>query len=169
MSTVLRTENDDCKKHDGYRDVGSGAAFLGSASAAQAQPVTFGGAVVKSCVLNPSIGVMKLNSAGTELGSEQTGGTASTMTVVATGGAPTVTFAAPTMPTKPTAYTGTPTVSLKFAATSGATQEYTSAQSSYTASGTTLNDTVTIHAKAEEPAGFPAGTYGVTTTATCSQ
>jgi hypothetical protein len=119
--------------------------------------------------LTPAAGTLALNTAGKELGTEQSGGVAGTLTVVATGGAPTVTFAAPTMPTKPGTYSGTPTVSLKFAATSGASQDYTSAQSGYTASGITLNDTVTLDAKAVDANGFPFGTYGVTTTATCSQ
>lgn len=149
----------------------AGAAMMigGAACAAEAQVVTFPGTIIKSCVLTPAAGAVALNSAGTELGSEQNGGLASTMTVVATGGAATVTFAAPTMPTKPGAYSGTPTVSLKFSTASGASQAYTSAQSSYTGSGITLNDTVTIDAKAVDSSGFPAGAYAVTTTATCSQ
>ena len=139
------------------------------AAGAEAQLVTFPGTIVKSCILTPSVGALALNAAGTELGSEQSGGLASTMTVVATGGAATVTFAAPTMPTKPGAYTGTPTISLKFSTASGASQAYTSGQSSYTGSGITLTDTVTIDAKAVDPNGLPAGVYNVTTTATCSQ
>jgi hypothetical protein len=147
------------------------AALIAGAAAggAQAQLVTFPGTVLKTCVLTPAVGALALSTAGTELGTEQSGGLASSMTVVATGGAATVTFAAPTMPTKPGAYSGTPTVSLKFSAASGATQAYTSAQSSYTGSGITLTDTVTIDAKAVDANGFPSGVYAVTTTATCSQ
>lgn len=141
----------------------------GGSAGAQAQVVTFPGTVIKSCVLNPSTGALALSSAGTELGSEHNGGLASTMTVIATGGAPTVTFAAPTMSARPAAYAGSPTVGLKFSATSGAGQAYTSAESSYTASGNTVNDTVTIDARAVDADGFPAGTYSITTTATCSQ
>ena len=143
--------------------------LCGAAGSAGAQLVTFPGTVIKTCVLTPAVGALALSTAGTELGTEQSGGLASTMTVVATGGAATVTFAAPTMPTKPGAYSGTPTVSLKFSAASGASQAYTSAQSSYTGSGITLTDTVTINAKAVDANGFPSGAYAVTTTATCSQ
>lgn len=138
---------------------------------AQAQTVVpFDGVVVASCVLTvPTPGVLGVStSSGTEIGSEQTGGQAAVLAVVATAGAPTISFSAPTMSTKPAAYAGTPTVSLKYTSPGGANQAYTSSTSQYTSTNV-LGDTITIHAKAADSAGFAAGSYRLQTTATCQQ
>lgn len=143
---------------------------IATPAAAVAQTAaTFDGTVVQSCVLSLSTpGTLGTNANGTELGSEQTLGAAATMTVVATAGTPTLSFTAPTMSTRPPAYTGTPTVSIKYTSTGGANQAFTSGSSSYTSSNA-LGDTVTIDAKATDTAGFAAGSYRVQTTATCQQ
>ncbi len=96
----------------------TGAAVVALALAlpvtAQAQTVVpFDGTVVPSCTLTVSTsGVLAMSMTGTELGSEQTGGVAAVLGIVATGGAPTILFTAPTMSIKPVAYVGSPTVSL---------------------------------------------------------
>lgn len=136
----------------------------------QAQTVVpFDGTIVPSCILTVSTsGVLAMSTTGTEIGSEQTGGVAAVLGIVATGGAPTIKFTAPTMSDRPVTYVGTPTVSLKYSSTGGANQAYTSAASQYT-STTPLGDTVTLNAKAVDAAGFTAGSYRLQTTATCQQ
>ncbi|MFP5329658.1 MAG: hypothetical protein ACLGHC_05915 [Alphaproteobacteria bacterium] len=149
----------------------AGWAALVPLEAAEAQTaVQFDGAVVASCVLSVGTpGVLGVSaSSGTEIGSEQPGGVAAVLSVVATAGAPTISFSAPTLSVKPGAYTGTPTVSLKYTSPGGASQAYTSSASQYTSTNA-LGDTVTLNAKAADSSGFPAGNYRIQTTATCQQ
>lgn len=150
--------------------VGALAMGLALPSVARAQVlVPFDGRVTASCVLTVTTpGVLGMNSMGTELGSEQTGGIAAVLDVAATGGAPTILFAAPTMSVKPTAYGGSPTVSMRYTSTAGANQPYTTGASQYTSTNP-RRDTVTLHAKAVDSGGFNAGDYRVQTTATCQQ
>lgn len=151
---------------------GGGATLLalGLHAPAPAQTVVpFDGKVIASCVLTvTTLGVLGTSSTATELGSELSGGVAAVLDVVATGGAPTVLFTAPTMATKPAAYTGSPIVSLKYTSTGGANQPYTSAASQYTSTNR-RKDTVTLAAKAVDSGGFNAGDYRLQTTATCQQ
>lgn len=135
---------------------------------AQAQIINFPGIIVPICVLVPTAGVLALSTSGTVLGSEETGGVAAGLAVTSTGGAATVSFTAPTLAAEPVAYSGTPTVSLKYSSSGGAAQDYTSDASDYTSSNP-LSDVVTLHAKAVDATGFVAGTYRIATTATCSQ
>jgi len=109
-----------------------------------------------------------MSTSGTELGTEQSGGGAATLGITATGGTPTVKFTAPSMAAKPTAYTRTPPVSLKYTSTGGANQAYTTGASQYTSTNP-LGDTVTLHAEAVDATGFAAGSYRLSTTATCQQ
>lgn len=141
-----------------------------SASAASAQTVvTFEGLVVPSCILTVTTpGVLAMNTAGTQLGSENTGGISAILGVVSTGGSPTITFTAPTMSVKPAGYSTTPTVSVKYTSPGGANQAYTTGGSQYTSTNP-LGDTITLNAKAADNNGFVAGTYRVQTTATCQQ
>lgn len=147
------------------------AAALISASAtgaAEAQTIVdFQATIVPTCILAVGTsGVMTMSATGTEIGSEQSLGSAASLQITATGGAPTISFSAPAMNTKPVAYTGTPAVAVKYSSAGGANQAYTSEDYSYT-STTPLGDTVTLHARAQDQAGFVAGTYNVRTTATC--
>lgn len=146
-------------------------ALLAAATPASVEAQTvipFTGIVLESCVLTVSTpGVLAMSSSGTELGSQASGGVAAVLGVVATGGAPTVKFTAPTMSVKPAAYAGSSAVSLAYTSTGGANQAYTTAASQYTASGTL--DAVTLHAKAVDASGFAAGNYTLRTTATCEQ
>lgn len=139
--------------------------------AAKAQTVVdFDGTVVASCILaisTPGVLGVSTNS-GTEIGSEQASGVAAMLSVTATGGAPTISFTAPSMSVEPAAYAGTPTISLKYTSPGGANQAYTSSASQYTSSNV-LGDTITLNAKATDSSGFPAGSYQIRTTATCQQ
>jgi hypothetical protein len=138
---------------------------------AQAQTVVqFNGLVIASCVLTVSTpGVLGVStSSGTQIGSELTGGVSAVLAVVATAGAPTILFTAPTMSVKPAAYGGSPTIGLKYTSPGGANQAYTSSASQYTSTNP-LADSVTLNAKADDATGFPAGNYRLQTTATCQQ
>jgi hypothetical protein len=146
-------------------------AFMLVPASAQAQTVVqFDGLVIASCVLTVSTpGVLAANaSSGTEVGSEQTGGVPAVLAVVATAGRPTISFTAPSMSVKPGAYSGTPSVSLKYTSLGGANQAYTSSASQYT-SNNILADTITLNARATDSSGFAAGNYRIQTTATCQQ
>jgi hypothetical protein len=144
--------------------------MLESAGSSEAQTVVnFQAIVVPSCILTVSTpGVMTMAASGTQIGSEEALGNAATLGIVATGGAPTISFTAPAMNTKPAAYSGTPTVSLKYSSPGGANQAYTTGSSQYTSTNP-LGDSVTLNAKAVDLNGFVAGTYNVRTTATCQQ
>lgn len=146
-------------------------AMMAPLAPAEAQTVVqFDGLVVASCVLTVSTpGVLGVStSSGTEIGSEQPSGVAAVMAVVATAGAPTISFTAPTMSVSPGEYSGSPTVALKYTSPGGANQAYTSSSSQYTSTNP-LTDTITLNAKATDSSGFAAGNYRIQTTATCEQ
>jgi hypothetical protein len=153
-----------------FAAVTASAVILALPVSAQAQTVVqFNGIVVPVCILTVNTsGVLAMSTAGTELGSEQTGGVAAVLGVVSTGGAPTLLFTAPTMSIKPVTYAGTPALSLKYTSSGGANQAYTSAASQHTSTNP-LGDTVTLNAKAIDSTGFTAGSYRLQTTATCQQ
>src|SRR5262245_56986827 len=93
--------------------------------------VPFNASIASSCVLTlHTQGTMTISSDFQQMGTEQTGGVAAAMAIIATAPA-TVSFTAPTMDTKPAAYVTTPTVSLKYTSTAGANQSYTTGASQY--------------------------------------
>lgn len=154
-----------------YRSV---SLFLGSlivvaaASPALAADVNLSAVLSDSCVLTlGSGGVMTPASSGTVIGSEQSGGSAAVLTVVAIGAFPTIAFSAPSLTTSPPGWTGSPTNEIRYTSTGGANQAYTALASERTA--TTLNDTFTIHGRVTNTTGFAAGTYNLRSVATCSQ
>lgn len=123
--------------------------------------------LVNSCTLTVgSSGTMTASASGTQIGSENAGGNSASMTMVAIGSLPTVTFAAPTLPTSPAGWNASHTMAIRYTSTGGANQAYTSSQTTSTASG--LADTFTVHGKVDSPAGFAAGNYTLTTVVTCS-
>lgn len=139
-----------------------------TAEPAGAETVSLNGLVINTCILTISTpGTLGMATSGTQLSSEDGIGVPAIMQVVATGAAPTVAFSAPALASAPPAYTGSPTLALKYTSTRGANQAYTSGASNYTASG--LLDTVTIHARALDSSGFQSGLYTVATTVTCQQ
>ena len=146
------------------------AAALVPAGQAAAVPVSFDANVAASCVLtlgaNGILGTS--NDGGTRIGSEETGGSAAGLTVVATGGRPTITVGAPTLSQKPSAYTGSPTVNVRYTSTGGANQAYTAGSTSYTSTNL-LCDSLTLNARASDPDGFAAGNYRIQTQVTCQQ
>ncbi len=124
--------------------------------------------LVNSCVLSlGSNGALTASAAGTQLGSENAGGSAATLTLVGIGTLPTISFAAPSLTTSPSGWSESHTQAIRYTSTRGANQAYTAAQSSVTAGG--LTDTFTIHGKVDSSAGFAAGNYTLTTVVTCSQ
>ena len=140
------------------------------ASTAAAVPVTFDTNVLASCVLSLGTGgaLGTSSDGGTKIGSEETGGAAAGITVISTGGRPTITVGAPTLSQKPGAYAGSPTVSVRYTSTGGANQPYTSGSTSYTSTNL-LGDTLTINARAVDSDGFAAGSYRIQTQVTCQQ
>ena len=135
---------------------------------AVATDVNLAATLVNSCVLTlNSVGVMTPASSGTVISSEESGGSAAALSVVAIGAFPTISFSAPSLTTSPAGWTGTPTNAIRYTSTSGANQAYTSSTSS--ASLSALGDSFTIHGRVTSSTGFAAGNYNLRTVATCSQ
>jgi len=124
--------------------------------------------VLNACVLTVTTpGILASNINATEISSEQPAGRAATLSVSATGFAPAIHFAAPAMSSRPGVYSRTPVLSIRYTSAGGANQPYTIGPTWYRS--TSLTDVITIHAKAEDQAGFAAGTYRIATMATCEQ
>lgn len=124
--------------------------------------------LVNSCVLSVSAGgTMTSNAAGTQIGSENAGGSAAVLGLVAIGALPTITFAVPSLSASPAGWIASHTNSLSYSSIRGANQAYTSSASSVTAGG--LTDTFTVHGKVDSATGFDAGNYMLTTVVTCAQ
>lgn len=135
---------------------------------AVAQSVNFFGNVLNSCILTLSLpGALAMSADGTTLSSDQAGGNAATLTMVATGSSPTLLFTAPGFTSTPAAYSGAPSVSVRYTSVRGTNQPWTSGASS--ASPGFLLDTFTVHARAIDMTGFRAGAYTLATVATCQQ
>lgn len=145
-------------------------AGLGLCLAAQADAATvnLSGLITNSCILTVGTpGALRVSSAGTTLGSEETGGLPATLTVVATGLSPQINVSAPSLSASPVSYGRSPSLGLRYTSLAGGNQAYTDSSSSYTASG--LLDVLTFNARAIDNAGFTAGTYTIATTVTCQQ
>lgn len=131
--------------------------------AAPAHPatVTLNGTIANSCSLSVgSDGRLVLSTSGTEFGSESgAGGSAASLSVLAAGAAPTLTFSAPA-----SSLSGA-TAEIRYTH-SGTAQSYTSGS---TTSSAALIDTYTINGRLTRSSGFPDGTHSVTTTVTCQQ
>lgn len=140
--------------------------FVASAGPAAAVTVSLSGTILNSCALTVgSSGTLAPASDGTRLGSEESGGSAASLTVVATGSAPTLTFAAPTL-NAPAGSSGS-TVAIRYnAGGSGASSGYTSSQ---TTASSNLIDGFTVHARVTNASGFVNGTYTASTVVTCGQ
>ena len=98
------------------------AAALGVTSPSYAATdVTFAATLTNSCVLTLSqAGSMTVSSNGTVLGSEQSGGTAAILGVVAIGSLPTMTFAAPSLTASPSGWVASHTDEIRYTSTRGA-------------------------------------------------
>ncbi|UOR14653.1 hypothetical protein [Qipengyuania aquimaris] len=142
----------------------AGACGTALASPVCAEPITFDASLVVTCTLVVTDGTLAPNSDYTSLSSENLGGAAASVTVTALGGDPTLTFDAPTITS--TNDVSAATAQIKYSSLDGASQAYTSTQSTSTASD--LADVYTVHAKADDAGGFDAGDYSVATAVTCS-
>lgn len=143
------------------------ALLAGVAVPAHAADVTLSATLTSSCTLTlNNSGAMTASSSGTVLSSENSGGTAASLGVVAIGTLPSVHFAAPSLTASPSGWTGSPTVEIKYSSNNGASAAYTASSSSV--SETSLLDGFTINGRVTNATGFTAGTYTVTTVVTCS-
>ena len=140
----------------------------GAAFPAQAADVNLSANLINSCILSlTSTGTMTAASSGTRISSEESGGSAATLTLVAVGTAPTLSFSAPALTATPSGWSASPTLEIRYTSLGGAIQAYTPSSSS--ASLTALTDSFTIHGRVTNAAGFAAGAYNIRTVATCSQ
>lgn len=131
-----------------------------------AATVSFNALVINLCVLTLTTpGVLAASADGTSLASDN-GGVKATMSVIATGTHPTISFTAPNS-TGPAGWTGNPTRFLAYSSLLGANQPYTSGASQVAMTG--LLDTFTIDGKIVNASGFASGSYTLTSTATCQQ
>lgn len=137
------------------------------ASPAAAANVGFTGAVVNLCVLTLTTpGVLASSTDGKRLGSDETGGVAATVNIVATGTNPTINFTAPSL-SAPNGAAGGMTKAIAYTSPGGANQAFTSGASSYAMNR--LLDVITVHGHVDSASGFASGTYSLSSTATCQQ
>jgi hypothetical protein len=138
------------------------------AAPATAAEVRLRGSLLSSCVLSLSTEGRLAISAGdpTMFGSEESGGLAATMTVVAIGASPSVSFSAPIVDA-PSGFSSSAQAAIRYTSLGGSSQAYTSAASS--SSTVRLLDTFTINSRITSVEGFQSGNYVVRTVATCQQ
>lgn len=134
---------------------------------AGAATVSLSGIIANSCVLTvPLSGSLVADNTGTVLRSDAgVGARAASLTVVALGASPRLTFAAPVQSSP----SGTSADSVEFSysvAGSGASRGYAATGATATSN---LIDTVAINGRMTRAAGFPTGTYGMTIEVTCGQ
>src|SRR5262249_38850959 len=128
-------------------------AMAALAAPANAANVNLTANLVNSCILTlGTTGIMTPNSSGTQISSEESGGTAATLTLVAIGSVPTLSFSAPSLTTSPAGWGASPTVEVKYSSLGGANQGYTSNASS--ASLAALTDSFTINGRVSSSTGF---------------
>lgn len=132
-----------------------------------------------ACTLNVTApGTMRASSDNTTLGSEVNGTTPGTMTSVLSllDGTATIDVAPPTRIQTASGYNASAeTLQVAYTASAvlglfpGASQGYTSSQTSFQATGilSGLNITITINNRILNPNGFAPGTYGTRTVVTC--
>jgi hypothetical protein len=141
--------------------------LLALAVPADAVEIRLTGTLLSSCVLSLATpGQLAISGDAGSYGSENVGGLAATMTVVAIGAVPSISFTAPAMDA-PAGFSPTAQAQIRYISLGGSNQGYTSAASS--SSAVTLLDTFTIHGRILSSEGFQSGSYAVRTTATCQQ
>lgn len=139
-------------------------ALLLGATDAQAQTINLIGTVVNLCVLTVATpGSLAIAANGLQLATTN-GGVPASLTVIATGTNPTVTFSSPALvgPSSSGA-----TTEVAYSSTGGASHSYDS--SGYVYAMNRLLDTITINGRASNSSGFRSGVYTISATATCSQ
>lgn len=141
--------------------------LLALAAPAEAVEIRLTGTLLSSCVLSLATpGQLAISGDAASYGSENVGGLAATMTVVAVGAAPTIQFTAPAIDA-PGGFSPTGMAEIRYTSLGGSNQAYTGAASS--SSAVRLLDTFTIHGRILSSEGFQSGNYAVRTTATCQQ
>ena len=141
------------------------ATTLPTAAPVQAQTISLVGTIVNLCVLTVSTpGILAVSGTGTELSTTQSGAVPATLTVVATGTNPTVTFTAPGI-TGPSS--GGATTEFAYTSSGGANRTY--GTTGYIYAMNRLLDTITINGRATNASGFASGLYTLSATATCAQ
>lgn len=139
----------------------------GLSTPANATDLTFTANLVNVCILAVGQqGTLAATTDGKTLSSEASGGSPATLSVVAVGTNPAISFTAPTLQS-PAGWTGTPTTTFKYQSISGAVRAY--ASTAATASLSALIDTFTVNSKVDSATGFAGGQYVVRTTVTCQQ
>ncbi|HEX7821396.1 MAG TPA: hypothetical protein VF463_12365 [Sphingobium sp.] len=134
------------------------------ATQAQAQTINLIGTVINLCVLTVATpGSLAIASSGLELSTAH-GGLPASLTVVATGSNPTITFSTPSV-SGPSS--GGSTTEISYSSPGGANRAYDVAGYSYPMNR--LLDTITVNGRATNASGFRSGVYTVSATATCSQ
>jgi hypothetical protein len=115
-------------------------------------------------------GTLALSVNGQRLGSEETGGTAATLTVLSIG-SNTVTVGAPTRTASPAGYNATgETIEVAYTgqgALSAVSEPYGTASTDFDVTTAPLTNVI-FNARINNANGFEAGTYGVRTVVTCS-
>lgn len=141
--------------------------LLALAAPANAVEIRLTGTLLSSCILSLATpGQLAISGDAGSFGSENVGGLAATMTVVAIGAVPSVSFTAPAIDA-PGGFSPTAQAQVRYTSLGGSNQAYTSASS--TSSTVRLLDTFTIHGRILSNEGFQSGNYAVRTTATCQQ
>lgn len=141
--------------------------LVAAAFPAQATNVTLSGTLTSSCTLTlNSSGSMTASTSGTVLSSENSGGSPASLGVVAVGTLPAVHFAAPSLTASPAGWSASPTVEIKYTSTNGANAAYSASSSTFVETG--LLDSFVVHGRVTNATGFAAGSYTLTTVATCS-
>ncbi len=140
-------------------------AGLVAAGTAHAEQIKFSGTVEVGCSLQVQDGLLAINRTYSRLATDQAGGSPARLTVTAVGGTAHVAFSAPQWGTTAPSRSLPPTI--QFTSNRGASQSYTEQATSPVAVGSS-GDVFTIHARADNPFGFPAGDYEITTIATCT-
>ena len=138
---------------------------------AAAVDVNFSGTLTGSCSLGLTVpGTLALSVNGERLGSEETGGTPATLTVLSIG-SNTVTVGAPTRTASPGGYNATgESIEVAYTgqgALSAITEPYGSASTDFDVTSLPLTNLI-FNARINNANGFDAGTYGVRTVVTCS-
>ena len=144
------------------------AVAIAAASPVAAANVDLSATLVNSCTLTVGTsGVMTPASNGTRISSEEVGGIAATLNVIALGAIPTISFSAPSLIASPAGWSGSPTNEIRYTSTGGANQAYTSSSSNAPLAG--LIDSFTINGRVSNANGFAAGNYTLRTVVTCGQ
>ncbi len=140
---------------------------LGLAAPVHAAEIRLTGNLLSSCILSLATpGTLRLSGDATTFGSEETGGLAATMTVVAIGASPSVSFTAPAIDA-PVDFSSGASAQIRYTSLGGSNQAYTAGASS--SSAVRLLDTFTIHGRIISTEGFRSGNYTIRSTATCQQ